>query len=84
MNVQTNVDDVRARIMALEDASAFDERAWQMVLADLAAQGRVSALADAERRMETARGHGCERDNRRMGKIVPMAVGCVSEEVVHA
>lgn len=51
---QSNIDDVRARIMALESASVFDERAWQEALADLAAQQRPSALADAERRMATA------------------------------
>lgn len=53
--MQTNIDDVRARIMALESASVFDERGWQMALADLAAHGRVSALSDAQRRMATAR-----------------------------
>lgn len=53
MNVITNIDDVRARIMALEFAAMFDERAWQMALADLAE--RPSALADAQRRMETAK-----------------------------
>ena len=57
MNLITNIDDVRARIMELESATVFDDRAWQMVLADLRAAGRVSALADAQRRMETAKGN---------------------------
>ena len=55
MSGQSNIDDVRARIMALESANVFDKRAWQMVLADLTAQERPSALADAERRMATAK-----------------------------
>lgn len=53
----SNIDDVRARLMALENAEIFDAMAWSQVLADLAAAGRLSALADAERRMETARGN---------------------------
>lgn len=51
----SNIDDVRLRIMDLEDAAVFDAMAWSRVLADLEAAGRVSALADAKRRMETAR-----------------------------
>jgi hypothetical protein len=51
----TNIDDVRARIMELESADVYDDQAWQRVLADLRAAGRVSAVADAERRMETAK-----------------------------
>lgn len=50
----SNIDDVRARIMELEAAEYFDGDAWQRVLADLRAAGRVAGLADAERRMETA------------------------------
>ncbi|MBI5951881.1 MAG: hypothetical protein HY865_09505 [Chloroflexi bacterium] len=57
MSGQSNIDDVRARIMALESATMFDQRAWEMVFADLRAAGRMSALADAERRMETAKGN---------------------------
>ncbi len=53
----SNIDDVRTRIMALENAEYFDGDAWQRVLADLRAAGRVAGLADAERRMETARGN---------------------------
>ena len=55
MNIQTNIDHVRAEIMRLEAAPHFDAGAWSRVLADLSAAGRVSALADATRRMETAR-----------------------------
>jgi len=55
MGMQTNIDDVRARIMELESAPVFDDRAWQEVFADLRAAGRVSALGDATRRMETAK-----------------------------
>jgi len=55
MNMQTNIDDVRAEIMRLESAPIFDQLAWDKVLADLRAADRLSALADAERRMETAR-----------------------------
>jgi hypothetical protein len=51
----SNIDDVRAEIMRLEAAPHFDADAWSRVLADLSAAGRVSALADAQRRMETAR-----------------------------
>jgi hypothetical protein len=55
MNMQTNIDDIRDRIMRLEDAPTFDQLAWDMVLSDLRAAGRLSALNDAERRMDTAR-----------------------------
>lgn len=53
--MQTNIDTIRAKIMSLEVAPIFDQDAWEMALADLRAAGRLSALADAERRMETAR-----------------------------
>ncbi len=50
----SNIDRIRAEIMRLEGLQAFDWLAWEMVLADLRAAGRVLALADAERRMQTA------------------------------
>ena len=53
--MNSNIDEIRDRIMALECAEVFDEGAWGMVIADLRAAGRLSALADAERRMATAR-----------------------------
>jgi hypothetical protein len=53
MNVQTNIDDVRARIMELESATVFDQRAWARVL--IALTDRPNARADAQRRMATAR-----------------------------
>lgn len=53
----TNIDDTRAEIMRLENAKYFDADAWSRVLADLSAAGRVVALEDAKRRMETARGN---------------------------
>ena len=52
--MQTNIDEIRDRIMRLESAPTFDQLAWDMVLADLRAAGRLSALSDAERRMDTA------------------------------
>ncbi len=55
MKTGDNIDDVRAAIMRLENADEFGERAWLVVLAILERQGRVAALADARRRMETAR-----------------------------
>lgn len=55
MNLLHNIDDVRTEIMRLERAPAFDAEAWARVLADLESAGRVSALADARRRMETAK-----------------------------
>lgn len=51
----TNIDGVRAQIMELESAVMYDDQAWQRVLADLRAAGRVSAAADAARRMQTAK-----------------------------
>lgn len=53
MNVMTNIDDVRARIMELESAAVFDQRAWALVL--MALSDRPSARADAARRMATAK-----------------------------
>jgi len=64
---------VRARIMALESDTVFDDRAWQEIFADLRAAGRMSALADAERRMQTAKKNaGCfvSQDHR----IYPVSV----------
>lgn len=55
MSMQTNIDDVRDEIMRLESAPHFNADAWSRVLADLSTAGRFSALADAQRRMETAR-----------------------------
>lgn len=51
----TNIDPIRERIMALEVNLIFDALEWAKVLADLEAAGRVAGLADAKRRMETAR-----------------------------
>lgn len=51
----SNIDNVRAEIMRLETAPHFDADAWSRVLADLESACRVSTLADAKRRMETAR-----------------------------
>lgn len=53
--LQTNIDDVRDEIMRLESAPHFNADAWSRVLADLSTAGRFSALADTQRRMETAR-----------------------------
>lgn len=55
MKLLHNIDDVRAEIMRLESAPVFDAVAWAKVLADMDSQGRVAGLADARRRMETAR-----------------------------
>ncbi len=51
--LQTNIDDVRAEIMRLEDAEVFDQKAWAKVLLRLA--GHDTRRADAARRMETAK-----------------------------
>lgn len=51
----SNIDPIRERIMQLEGQPIFDALAWSQVLADLEDAGRVSALADASRRMDTAR-----------------------------
>ena len=50
-----NIDDVRERIQRLEADPIFSVDAWAKVLADLTAMDRPAALADAVRRMETAR-----------------------------
>lgn len=50
-----NIDDVCAEIMRLENEAIFNQNAWARVFADLAAQDRPAARADAQRRMETAR-----------------------------
>ncbi len=48
----TNIDDVRAEIMRLENEPVFDTAAWLAVLQQM--QDRPSGLADARRRMMTA------------------------------
>lgn len=50
--MQSNIDDVRAKIMLLENAQEFDAMAWSRVFSQLG--DRPSAMADAKRRMETA------------------------------
>jgi len=50
--MKTNIDDIRAEIMRLESAPAFDPMAWSKVLADLS--DRPAALQDAKRRTDTA------------------------------
>lgn len=52
MSLQTNIGDIRAEIMRLEDAQTYDAMAWSKVLAGLS--DRPAALQDAKRRMETA------------------------------
>lgn len=52
MDMQTNIDDIRAEIMRLESAPTFDSMAWSKVLAELS--DRPAGLVDAKRRMETA------------------------------
>lgn len=51
----TNIDDVRAEIMQLENAEIFEQAAWDRVQRALIEQDRPAALADAQRRMATAR-----------------------------
>ena len=51
--LQTNIDDIRAEIMRLESAPTYDPMAWSRVLAGLS--DRPAGLADAKRRMETAK-----------------------------
>lgn len=51
---QSNIDPIRERIAELENSPIFDALEWSKVLADLETAGRLSALADARRRMETA------------------------------
>ncbi len=53
MNMQTNIDDVRAEIMRLENEKVFDQRAWAKVLAQLS--NSPSRRQDAVRRMMTAK-----------------------------
>jgi len=51
----TNIDPMRAEIMRLENAEAFDQAAWARVLVSLEGQGRAAGLSDALRRMAAAR-----------------------------
>jgi hypothetical protein len=51
--LQTNIDDVRAEIMRLENAKVFDQRAWAAVLMQLS--NSPSRRQDAVRRMMTAK-----------------------------
>jgi hypothetical protein len=48
-------DPIRAEIDRLERSLTFSPPAWERVFADLRAHGRLAGLADAERRMSTAR-----------------------------
>jgi len=79
----SNIEDVRAEIMRLEAAQGFDGNAWQRVFAALRAQGRTVGLADAERRMESARGRQILHVRTDLGfggaalTLVPVAVETV-------
>lgn len=53
MNMQSNIDDIRAEIMRLESEPVFDQRAWAAVLAQLS--NSPSRRQDAVRRMMTAK-----------------------------
>lgn len=53
MMMQTNIDEVRAEIMRLENEPVFDQRAWVNVLAQLS--NSPSRRQDAVRRMMTAK-----------------------------
>ena len=63
-NVLHNIDDVRAEIMWLELSATFDQAAWDRVLGMLV--DHPSAMADAMRRMDTAR-----RNARFMAPAIP-------------
>ncbi len=51
--MMTNIDDIRAEIMRLENEQIFDRRAWARVL--IALTDQPCRRADAARRMQTAR-----------------------------
>lgn len=53
MTFMSNIDDVRAEIMRLENADVFDQRAWAAVLGQLS--NSPSRRQDAVRRMMTAK-----------------------------
>lgn len=72
MNLLHNIDDVRAEIMRLESAPVFDAVAWAKVLADMESQGRVAGLADARRRMETARANQINEAEAAFVESVPV------------
>lgn len=78
-----NIDDVREWIMRLERAPAFDANAWARVLADLEAGGRVSALADARRRMETARGNQISMAEAAFVESVPLDYAAMAKLLGH-
>ncbi len=80
MDMQTNIDDIRAEIMRLEDAPTYDQKAWANVLMQLA--GHPTRRADAARRMETAKSNQPMRVSTDLGMgveeielvLVPVAV----------
>jgi len=51
--LRSNIDDVRAEIMRLENAPVFDQRAWAAVLGQLS--NFPSRRQDTVRRMVTAK-----------------------------
>lgn len=77
----SNLDDVRAEIMRLENADHFDAEAWFRVLADLSAAGRVSGLADAKRRMEIAQDNLPALMLRKHGKTEMMIRAMLGDHV---
>lgn len=69
MNLMHNIDPIRARIMELESATVFDQRAWAEVL--IALTDRPNARADAARRMETAK-----ENQLILMPVIELHVGC--------
>ena len=74
IELRTNIDDVRAEIMRLENASIWDCRAWLDILAVLA--NDPHRLADAQRRMMTAWANATVKINEH---LLPSAVAAETE-----
>jgi hypothetical protein len=55
LNLMTNIDPIRARIIQLESAPFFVEEEWEKVFVDLNHLKQYGRLFDTRRRCETAR-----------------------------
>lgn len=84
MQLMTNIDDVRAEIMRLENEYAFDPAAWDRVLHTLREQGRTAGYNDAWRRMRTAMDNATSflRDSVLTGEYCGIDIGSGADRTV--
>lgn len=78
----SNIDDVRAEIMRLENETVFDQRAWAAVLAQLS--NSPSRRQDAVRRMMTAKQNAVTTVEQPNAAMLALRKHGKTDTVIHA